>query len=65
MKKERFKVCSNCRYIVEEKTTKCPVCGSRDFSKKWKGELIIFDLTSEVARALNITKEGRYAIQVL
>jgi len=57
------KACKKCRRIVEEKT--CPICGSTDLSKKWKGEVIIYDPeNSEIAKELGFTAPGKYAIRV-
>lgn len=64
-KKVRFKACMSCKHIVDQSIKKCPICGSTSFTNKWRGELIIFNLSSDLARSLNIPKEGRYAIQLL
>ena len=60
-----FKACRNCHYLVQKKTTICPVCGSKSFSDRWHGLAIILDTSSFVAKLLDISKEGSYAIKVL
>ena len=65
MKRGKFKACIKCKYLVEQKEKSCPVCGSTEFSDKWRGQIIILDLSSEIAKRLNINKEGAYALQIL
>jgi DNA-directed RNA polymerase subunit E" len=58
-----LKACRVCNYLTEER--KCPMCGSDDLSLKWKGVVIISDgEKSEIAKAMNISKNGKYAISV-
>jgi DNA-directed RNA polymerase subunit E" len=58
-----LKACKVCRYLTEEK--KCPICGSEELSLKWKGEVVISDpQKSETAKALGVTKPGKYALLV-
>jgi DNA-directed RNA polymerase subunit E" len=58
------KACRNCRFITKENV--CPVCGSKDLSINWSGEIIILDVEkSEIAKLLNIKVPGRYAISVV
>jgi len=57
------RACKNCRYITNEQ--KCPNCGSDSLSKDWSGYIIIVDpKNSEIAKALKIEKEGKYAVKV-
>ena len=65
MRRAKFKACIKCKYLVEHKEKVCPVCGSVEFSDKWKGQMLVFNLESEIAKALKIAKEGVYAIQIL
>ncbi len=60
-----FKACRNCHYLVPKKVSICPICGSKSFSDRWRGLVIILDTSSLVAKLLNISKEGSYAIKVL
>ncbi|RLE57743.1 MAG: DNA-binding protein [Thermoprotei archaeon] len=60
-----YKACRNCKFIVPSDVTKCPNCGSSDFSDDWSGLIIILDpQNSQIAQKLGITKEGMYAIRV-
>jgi len=65
VKRAKLKACIKCKYLVEQKEKVCPVCGSTEFSDKWRGQVIILDLSSEIAKRLNISKEGAYALQIL
>jgi len=58
----RTQVCRNCRRFTTEKV--CPVCKSTNLSTTWKGMVIILDVNSEVAKALNISEAGKYALYV-
>ncbi len=60
-----FKACRKCRYLVQKKETKCPVCGSENFSDRWRGLVVIIDKDSFVAELLEIPQEGYYAVKVL
>ncbi|WP_455367294.1 transcription elongation factor subunit Spt4 [[Eubacterium] cellulosolvens] len=42
----------------------CPNCKSTNLSEDWSGLLIVFDLTSEIAKKMDIKTSGRYAIRV-
>ena len=58
-----MKACKNCRRLVEESI--CPVCKSGDLSTRWSGMAIIIDpANSEVAKKLEITEKGDYALIV-
>ncbi len=60
---QRDKVCKNCRLFVEGSV--CPICKQSQFSRSWKGIVIINDpKESEVAKVMGITMPGRYAIWV-
>lgn len=60
---ERGKVCKHCkRFVIEDK---CPACNTKDFTRTWKGVIIVNDPeNSEIAKLLNITAPGKYAIWV-
>lgn len=62
MMARRTQVCRNCRRFTTEKV--CPVCKSTNLSTTWKGMVIILDVNSEVAKALNISEAGKYALYV-
>ncbi len=60
-----FKACVKCKLLVPLNAEVCPNCGGRDFSEDWTGMVVVFDVeSSEVAKRLNITKPGRYAIKL-
>lgn len=57
-----LKACKNCNYISEEDI--CPRCGGQT-SKEWQGYLNVVDYTkSDIAKRMNITTNGRYALRV-
>lgn len=60
---KRQYVCRNCRRFTTEK--ECVICKSKDLSASWKGLAIIIDPSeSEIAKNLNITTPGKYALFV-
>jgi DNA-directed RNA polymerase subunit E" len=49
--------------MLTEKDT-CPVC-STPTSKRWRGVIVIIDPTkSIIAKKINISKPGKYALKV-
>jgi len=57
------KVCRNCRRFVEG--TKCPVCSTSNFSRSWKGIVIVNDPNeSEIANLVGIKVPGKYCLWV-
>lgn len=59
---KKTQVCRNCRRFTTERA--CPVCKSTNLSTSWKGLVVVNDVNSEVAKMLNITEPGRYALYV-
>ncbi len=58
------KACRDCHRIVEEDKSVCK-CGSNSLSKDWSGYVVIVDVEgSEIAKRLELNKEGRYALKV-
>ena len=56
------KACKNCHLLTEE--VLCPNCGGQT-SKNWSGLLTIIDpAASELAKTMNISKAGTYALKV-
>ena len=44
---------------------RCPICNNVDFTETWKGRVIIVKPEeSEIAKNLNLGKEGIYAIKI-
>ena len=61
--RDKRKVCKNCKIFVEGNV--CPICGKSDFSRMWKGLVIVNDpAASEIAKLLGIKVKGKYAIWV-
>lgn len=60
-----FKACRKCKSLVPREASRCPVCGSTDLSEDWEGALVVIEPEkSVIAKKLEITKPGRYAIKV-
>jgi RNA polymerase subunit RPABC4/transcription elongation factor Spt4 len=61
--RERGKVCRNCRLFVEGDV--CPLCNESNFSRSWKGMVIINDPEgSAIAKTIGVTKKGKYCLWV-
>lgn len=59
------KACRSCRYVLEEDSDVCPVCGSNSFTTFWRGYVVVLDAEkSEIAQKMGITKPGRYALRL-
>ena len=59
----RDKVCRNCRRFVQG--SKCPVCNQSNFSRSWKGTVVInAPQESEIAQLLSINHPGKYCLWV-
>ena len=60
---QKLKACKNCRRIVEGDV--CPVCKDSELTAHWKGSITIIDPEkSELAKKMEITTPGRYAIRI-
>ncbi len=65
-----YVACRDCRFIFKPEAKKgaqikCPNCGSTNISDDWSGLVIVLDPEkSEIAKLLNITKPGKYALRV-
>ena len=56
------KVCKKCKIFVEGDT--CPNCSGNQFNETWKGRIFVFKPEeSELAKKMNISKKGTYAIK--
>ncbi len=54
--------CKNCHLITEK--DRCPYCSEQTL-KRWQGYVIIRDpVRSQIAKKMNITKPGKYALKV-
>lgn len=59
--------CKKCGYIVEDikETPECPICANKKYTTFWKGSVIVNDPeNSVVAKSLNITQKGRFALRI-
>jgi len=59
---KRVQACRDCRFLTTEKV--CPNCGSTNLTQSWKGIVVVLDTESQIAKILNITKPGKYALYV-
>jgi RNA polymerase subunit RPABC4/transcription elongation factor Spt4 len=57
------KACKQCKRIIL-KGNECPVCKTNDLTSSFQGTIVIFDVSSEIAKKLSITAPGTYAIKV-
>jgi DNA-directed RNA polymerase subunit E" len=63
VRKKVVRVCRECHRVVEGET--CVICGTSNLSEDWAGYLVIIDPEhSEIAKKMNITLPGRYALKV-
>ena len=55
--------CKECKNLSSGKV--CPICHSTDLTTDWSGLIVLSDPDkSQVAKQLEFTKPGRYAIKV-
>jgi len=59
---QREKVCRTCKTFVHD--SKCPLCNQSNFSRSWKGFVVIQNPESDLAKELGITTPGRYCLWV-
>ncbi len=63
VRKKVVKVCRECHRVVEGES--CVVCGTMNLSEAWAGYVVIIDPEhSDIAKKMNITLPGRYALKV-
>ena len=63
VRKKLVKVCRECHRVVEGET--CVICGTANLSEDWAGYVVIIDPEhSDIAKKMNITLPGRYALKV-
>ncbi len=62
----QLRACRTCRYLIKDKElNRCPLCNGTDISEDFSGVVIIVDPEkSEIAKKLNVTKPGQYALRV-
>lgn len=56
------KACKKCRRIVTGDV--CPNCKDSELTKSWEGYIIVTDPSGEVAKAINATDPGKYALKI-
>jgi len=57
------RACRTCKIITDENV--CPICRSTDLSDDYSGLLVVIDPeNSQLAKKLEIEKEGRYALRI-
>lgn len=59
---KKTKVCRSCKRFTTDNT--CPSCKSSNMSASWKGVVVVLDTEGDIAKALNITEPGKYALYV-
>ena len=58
------KACRTCKVIISQ-GDKCPICGQSNLTSKWNGYVVILNAEkSELAKKLNITVNGTYALNI-
>ena len=59
-------VCRDCHRVLEvDVGEQCPVCGSNSLTEDWAGYVVIsHPESSEIAREMDVTEPGRYALKV-
>jgi DNA-directed RNA polymerase subunit E" len=59
-------VCRDCHTVIEEAGAEtCPHCGSNSLTEDWSGYVIItHPEESEIAREMEVTEPGKYALKV-
>jgi DNA-directed RNA polymerase subunit E" len=57
------RACRTCKIITDDNV--CPICRSTDLSEDYSGLLVVLDPeNSQLAKKLEIEKEGRYALRI-
>lgn len=56
-----MKACKICKRIVSGKS--CPVCNQDSLTSSHQGIVVVFDPESHVAKKLEITAPGKYALK--
>lgn len=59
-------VCRDCHSVIEEPDAEtCPKCGSSSLTEDWSGYVIItHPETSQIAKEMEVTEPGKYALKV-
>ncbi|MFA5614226.1 MAG: transcription elongation factor subunit Spt4 [Methanoculleus sp.] len=63
VRKKVVRVCRECHRVVDGGS--CVICGTTNLSEDWAGYVVIIDPErSDIAKKMNITMAGRYALKV-
>ncbi|MDD3857260.1 MAG: DNA-directed RNA polymerase, subunit E'' [Methanoculleus sp.] len=63
VRKKVVRVCRECHRVVEGEN--CTICSTSSLSEDWAGYVVIIDPErSEIAKKMNVTMAGRYALKV-
>lgn len=58
-------VCRDCHRVVEPDEEICPSCGSSSLTEDWSGYVVIsHPEKSEIAKKMEVTEPGKYALKV-
>ncbi len=59
------KACRVCHMILDDDVSTCPNCKVQDLSSEYTGEVFIINAEkSDIAKRVNISTPGRYALRV-
>ena len=62
---QSYPVCRECHRVLDADDDACPICGSTSLTEDWAGYVVIaHPESSEIAREMNVTDPGRYALKV-
>ena len=63
VRKKVVRGCRECHRVVDGGS--CVICGTTNLSEDWAGYVVIIDPErSDIAKKMNITMAGRYALKV-
>jgi DNA-directed RNA polymerase subunit E" len=59
-------VCRDCHSVIDDEDAEiCPTCGSSSLTDDWDGYVIVLHPEeSEIAREMEATEPGKYALKV-
>ena len=64
MARTRF-VCRDCHRVLDPDVETCPNCGSTSLTEDWAGYVVIaHPEESEIAKEMQVTEPGEYALKV-
>ncbi|WP_336343148.1 transcription elongation factor subunit Spt4 [Halalkalicoccus ordinarius] len=58
-------VCRDCHRVLDPDVNTCPNCGSTSLTEDWAGYVVIaHPEESEIAKEMQVTEPGEYALKV-